>query len=449
MKDYDCSCDHFERSFQMQSFKEFAEFVLTNSQHNTQKDTRRVHIILDYPDLKWGDYYQYLATLTWFTGIGASNGGSKSCNLIFAKNLNEATLQANEYDYALVSYVGTFYNAPQINATKTIHYYFEKFCSSGLPCQGHILWHPDKQYGKLHLQSMFLNLKHWRKIGRPTFGSYTGRVMQPVISQLNVHDDYTPLWLKPSNKFVYVEKAEMAEYISRVLEDSKTILNFDRQRNTKFFTYPKRNTECKPLEFERNRTSNIIYAKNNEGFKKIKLVKKKFDVIYAPAGGFTAEYLYRELAHKDSKLVIYDNHEPSLLWKKQIYELAENADDIEKINKYFAKTYGCLIDRCEYKPKLNEENERIFPTKEWLRIIKKIKNYEFVKHDIVRDRLLDVDTNKKNYIHLSNIFSYMFLIHNMKIEKIHSKFQEYCRLSNSFIQGKNVFKDMVIVDNTR
>jgi len=436
----------------MRSFNEFAEFVLKNSKHNTQKDTRRVHIILDYPELEWGDYYQYLMTLTWFTGIGASNEGSKSCNLIFAKNLDEAVAQADEYDHALVSYVGTFYNAPHMNAIKTIHNYFEEFCSSGLPCQGHILWHPNKQYGKLHLQSMFLNLKHWRTIGRPTFGVYTGRVMLPEISRLNVHDDYTPLWLKPSNKFVNVEKAEMAEYISRVLEDNKNILNFDQQRNTKFFTYPKRNMKCEPLEFERNKNSNIIYARNNTIFRlykeKLPKFKNKFDVIYAPAAGYIAEFLYQELGHKDTELVIYDNNKPSLLWKERIYQLAENSDDINKINKYFAKTYNSVIDQCEYKPKLNEENEKIFSTQQWLDTIKKIKNHEFIQHDIVRDELFNVDANKKNYIHLSNIFSYMFLIHNMKIEDIHAQFQKYCQLPSSVIQGKNVFKDNILVDNT-
>jgi len=436
----------------MQSFEELANFILKNSKHNTQKETKKVHIILDYPKLQWSDYYQYLMTLTWITGIEWSKGGSKSCNLIFARTLDEAVNQAEDYDYAMISYIGIFYKSYEENSPETIHYFFDKFCKSRQPCKGHILWHPGNQYGRLHLQSMFLNLLHWRKIGKPKFGNYSGKVMLPEISKSNVHDDYTPHWIKPSNEYANVINAEMAEYISKVLEDGQTILNYDTvERNSKFFTYPERKIISEQLIIEQNRSSNIIYTKNNDGIFKIKYLKnlldEKFDVIYAPASGYVSEFLYKKLGHKDTKLVIYDNHVNSLSWKKMIYQLANNENDIEKINKHFATKYNCIIDTGSYKKDFVIENDKIFSTQDWLDTIKIIKNYEIIEFDLIQNKPFIVDKTKKNLIYMSNIFSYMFLYHKEKIENIHAKYLEYTLLPNTVICGTNVFKDKFLYKN--
>jgi hypothetical protein len=436
----------------MQSFEELADFILKNSKHNTQKETKRVHIILDYPKLTWGDYYQYLMTLTWITGIEWSKGGSKSCNLIFAKTLDEAVKQADEYDYAIVSYVGTFYKSYEKDAPETIHYFFDKFCKSQQPCKGHILWHPDNQYGRLHLQSMFLNLSHWRKIGKPSFGNYSGKVMLPEKSKSNVHDDYTPHWIKPSNEYTNVTNAEMAEYISKVLEDGQTILNYDTmERNSKFFTYPERKIVSEQLKTEQSRSSNIIYTENNDGIFKIhnvkNIYKEKFDVIYAPAAGYIAEFLYKNVGHKDTKLIIYDNHIHSLSWKKMIYQLANDVNDIERINKYFAKQYNCIIDTGSYKKNAVTENHKIFSKQDWLDTIKTIKNYDIIEFDLIKDKPFNIDKTKKNLIYMSNIFSYMFLYHKEKIENVHAKYLEYTLLPNTVIYGTNVFKDQFSYKN--
>jgi hypothetical protein len=272
--------------------------------------------------------------------------------------------------------------------------------------------------------------------------------MMPEISKSNVHDDYTPHWIKPSKNYVEVSEAPMAKYISRVLESGQTIFNYDMERKTKFFTYPERRKISMPLGREKKRDDNIIYAKNNDEIKDIKKYKgNKFDVIYAPASGFIAEYLYKEVGHDNTKLVIFDNHSYSLLWKKMIYNLANSEEDINKITQYFKEKYNCHIDNGKIKKNIVEQNEEIFSVTEWLTTIKTISNYEIIKYDVIKEQTFRIDKNKKNLIYLSNIFSYMFNYHKEKIEHLHKKFLEYAILPNSVIIGTNVFKDKIVAIN--
>lgn len=430
----------------MLTFDELATYILSNSNHNTRKETKRVHIILDYPKLKWGDYSEYLMTLTWFTGIGWSNGGSKGCNIIFAHTLDEAVSKADEYDHAMISYIGTFYNNYQNSPEDLIHYHFDRFCKSDHPCRGHILWHPNKQYGRLHLQSMFLNLKHWREIDRPTFGDYTGKVVVPELSRSNVHDDYTPHYLKPSPKTKLVVKAEMAQYISKVLESGKTILNYDRERSTKFFTYPHRATAddymCPALDFERARKSNIIYSVNNEKIP-TNISNTKFDIICAPASGNLSERLWRLYGHKDTKLIIFDNNSASIKWKERLYQLANKPSDINHITNNVAKLYDADIDDCSYKPELVKKQQDDYSDEQWIKDMAKVTSVEFITHNLVTDPTFDLPTDKSKLMYFSNIFAYNFLYHTSRLEDINNKFNEYLNIENCLVLGKSPFKDNI------
>lgn len=64
---------------------------------------------------------------------------------------------------------------------------------------GHILFREDDQYPYLHHQTYAVNVGLWRDMGRPEFGNKDrGPRTLPAVwrSQENIHDDYTPIWLK-------------------------------------------------------------------------------------------------------------------------------------------------------------------------------------------------------------------------------------------------------------
>jgi hypothetical protein len=426
----------------MQSFEEFGKYILENSSHNT-RDSKQVHIILDYPKIEWDDYAQYMATLTWYSGIG--KGKQRSCGpLIFAKDLDEAVQHVEKYDYAMVSYIGTFYYHWEMSRPETIHTYFDEFCESDKACRGHILWHEKNAYARLHQQCMFLNLNHWRKIGRPSFGKYSGPVIWPERSKSNVHDDYTPHWLRPPEdpQIKQVRSAEMAEYISKVIEDGQTIYNFDRERNTKFFCYPERR-HCEALDIERNKNANIVYTKNNEKYNNmIYKTNMKFDVIYAPASGFTAELLYHHYGHEDTEVVLFDVNKDSLNWKRMVYEFR----DLDAVERYYQRKEGVIVDNADYKPVVVEENEKIFPTDMIEETIEKIGNPKFILYDAITDPIskLEIDTDKVNLLYFSNIFCYHYMIHRHTIEKIHERWNEYLDIDNCIVAGKNAFREEVL-----
>lgn len=411
----------------MQSFKEFGEYIIAHSRHG-EVASDKVHVIINYPKIQWDDWAEYMATLTWFSGIPLNSGGSKNSHVVFAEDIDQGLAQCNQYKYAMVSYIGSFYYSDH---NENIFKYFDNFCESGRPCRGHILWHPDKQYGRLHPQTIFLNLTHWRSIGSPKFAPHTGRVMLPIRSKSNVHDDYTPHWIAPSDTYVNVEGAEHSEYISRVLEDGHTILNLDRERRTKFFCYPERR-HSSTLDAEKNRPSNIVYVKNNET---IPHFDRKFDVIYAPASGCISEQLFARHGHANTKLVIYDYNDDSIKWKKMLYTLR----DIDSVNRHFRRNVDCIVDDCSYKTIKQD-----FTDQQWMDAIDTIDSPTFLKYDILTGPF-DVDATKTNLIYLSNIFAYNYLIHKKGIAEVHDTFNKYLQLPNSTIYGKNIFKDSVIV----
>jgi len=412
----------------MESFKEFGEYVMSKG-HYGLIPSDRVHIIINYPKIKWDDWAEYMATLTWFSAVAVNSGGNHKSHLIFAETIDEALQKANDYNYAIISYIGSYY---ETSHEENIFKYFDEFCESGRTCRGHLLFHPNKQYGRLHPQTIFLNVKNWRELGRPTFGNYTGPVIDYERSDSNVHDDYTPHWVKASSQFKHVTYAEQAQFISSVLLSGETILNFDKQRSVKFFCYPERRYS-QQLENLKNRETNIVYTKNTEKLDQIK-TNKKFDVIYSPASGYTAEYLYKHYGHENTKLVIYDYNLDSLNWKKMVYYMS---DDLNKLNKYF-KDKGCIIDDCSYKPDLVKYNDSIFNEQDFINTTKQVKP-EFIQFDILEGPF-DIDKSKSNLIYLSNIFCYNFAIHRMSLTELENKFNEYLNLENTSIYGRNVFK---------
>jgi hypothetical protein len=209
----------------------------------------------------------------------------------------------------------------------------------------------------------------------------------------------------------------------------------DGERRTKFFCYPERRHSI-ALDSERNRNSNIVYARNNESYPDF---NAKFDVIYAPASGNIAEKLMDEFGHKSTQLIIYDYNEDSIKWKRLLY----NMQNIEKVNLHFKSKKDCILDDCSYKPDLLKQSLDKFSDEKWLQVIKQT-NPTIIKYDIINDGPFDVDPNKKNLIYLSNIFAYNFVIHTKKIKEIHEIFQSYLKLPNTTVYGKNVFKDTVL-----
>lgn len=109
--------------------------------------------------------------------------------------------------------------------------------------QGHI---PDRQEGyyELHDQCYIINLKTYKKLGYPAIGNFAyydaHEQIEPLRSEENIHDDYTPVWVKPGSTLrKYQHKWHGWNILSVAFKNNLPVLVFDENlRNNKKFYYP-------------------------------------------------------------------------------------------------------------------------------------------------------------------------------------------------------------------
>lgn len=441
----------------MESFRKLSSYIEEKANHN-QKLNKDVHVIIHYPQLDDGDFYEYLMTLTWQTGIPWNRGvDAKKHHVVFGETIDEALNKCEEYDYALISFVGTVFRRGQFAGDKTIWDYFDKWKDTDVPVKGHILWHPDREYGRLHPQTIFLDLNHWRKIGAPTFSAQECHVNIPERDPNNVHDDYTPWWIKPTNQVKVLSKPyEQAYFISSVLHSGKEIHNFTpAERSTKYFTYPQRKELSPPLVHDQNSTDDILYFRNNQLFSVIKkhmdkrVDKRPYDVIYSPASGNVGEFLWSEYGHEDTKLVFVDNHVPSIRFKEMCYlynsrpvTVKELERRLKIVQNVFPNTH---VDTCEYKPETYLANADVFSTNEWMNVMFNIKNVDVRKFDFIKSHLpISTHIHQRKLIYTSNIFSYWKQFHLYKLCELYEKFEYLTSLQNTTVLGNSPSRENIL-----
>lgn len=103
--------------------------------------------------------------------------------------------------------------------------------------------HLKKQWYGIHPQIFVINLEIYKKLGSPNFTSSNNEIklIKPERSVENVHDDYTPLYLKPSKEHENINKNLKLPfgwyYINKSLEHGYKVLNFDNfiRKNKDYF----------------------------------------------------------------------------------------------------------------------------------------------------------------------------------------------------------------------
>jgi hypothetical protein len=107
---------------------------------------------------------------------------------------------------------------------------------------------PLNGFYHLHPQTIFIDLKQWAEIGKPKFGGIEKltNTTLPLVERsiVNIHHDYTPTYLHPTNKIrEYTGKVnEGWNLISQVLLHGKKVGNFsDNIRKYKSHMYPEMN----------------------------------------------------------------------------------------------------------------------------------------------------------------------------------------------------------------
>jgi len=147
---------------------------------------------------------------------------------------------APDYDYAIVCRAGHEFINRQV--------FVEEIDKDNFFIMGHIL---DREmlnaYYELHTQCYIINLKTYKELGCPAIGRQSfhssHKQIQPLRSDENYHDDYTPLWVHPgSHEKSYEHKPHGWNILSIAFKHSLPVLVFNNTlRTSKKFNYESTN----------------------------------------------------------------------------------------------------------------------------------------------------------------------------------------------------------------
>lgn len=327
----------------------------------------------------------------------------------------------------------------------------------------HILDWGEKYY-ELHHQFILVNAKSWKKVGRPFFGSTTPSVdFLPIIerSEENFHDDYTPLWVKPSGKFKDTHHERQGwNFIKVAFENNLSILNWDKTiRNKRTYYYPESDSErfleCienkiydKNLNINQKRFLNLgvriddqIWALNSE---RINLVNDgdefkctDIDTIILPAAGLKPLSAFKQgVQGKEPSFIFYDFSKASLDWMAHLYgHTSENFEEIimsfeQKQKLRVFRTDSIISHTGQLIQQFHDSFKRSVdalggPEKfiEYLRLFRS-SEVKFIHIDLINNfyKLLPFFEGKKNIFSLSNIYCTDYSNAFVEKQLLHSSF---------------------------
>lgn len=244
-----------------------------------------------------------------------SNLHHKGLSLVQSENEDEMLHYAASqgYNHALVFTTGTeFINGDNFFTS------IEELVSTDYFIYGHIL-DRNAAYYELHHQCYLINIEKYKTLNMPGIGGVAlddnDTFIEPARSDDNLHDDYTPLWVKKGTSLKqYKHKLHGWNIINQGLEYGYSITAWaENIRQHKIHYYPE-NTKLF------NKNINQIYKKyrycqnsfihtNNTEDINIELAYKQ---IVTPASGSW----WKTIAQKDTKVILYDYNLQSIdYWK--------------------------------------------------------------------------------------------------------------------------------------
>ena len=160
----------------------------------------------------------------------------------------------NDYEHALFVKSGTMFT--DWRQWKNL---VDRYPHSGLI--GHLIWHPGTQ--------VYLNDQCWfMQLSKFTVEDFTIDTVShpvPARSSQNLHDDYTPLWIKPTDATIEYKAAEFGQgFIAKQLQSNKSVVNWNHvARELKFFLYDAK-IDLTQFQDYKSLAENQLWIFNNE-----------------------------------------------------------------------------------------------------------------------------------------------------------------------------------------
>lgn len=330
--------------------------------------------------------------------------------IIVKNNINDVLDEAltHNVDYCIVQSVGHIIK--DVSFFNFIEKWIEK---QDFFITGHIMDKNKKNlnnpagkegYYGLHKQCMLVNLKYYEKFDKPVFGDKNSGeefVVKALRHAKDIHDDYTPLSLKPTEELtICTPLVDGWNFINTSLANDLTVYNFHPKiRESKQYIYP--TTSAAELEHQLSWITNIVdYAPscvffwNTENYSDLKYIKPDpIDKLYAVAASFKPNMILNHFNFTDNcEVVYYDYSKPALAFKKML------------VKEWDGEDYPRFLDYAQRKYSISEtggnETQDLSRKQLWERELtwwgseKDIKNhwerYRTLKHSYVH---CDICTN--------------------------------------------------------
>ena len=195
-------------------------------------------------------------------------------------------------------------------------------------------------YYGLHKQCLLVNLDYYKKFDKPVYGSKKSSNEELVIKAKrhvrDIHDDYTPLSLMPTQETMSCTPiVDGWNFINTSLANGLTVYNFHPKiREQKQYVYP--NKSAAELQHQLSWINNIIsYAPmcvffwNTESYNDLKYIKndKPIDCLYSVAASFKPNYILNYFDfHESTEVIFYDYSKAALAFKKLLLQHWDGED---------------------------------------------------------------------------------------------------------------------------
>ncbi len=380
--------------------KEFDDFVSLWKEQTKDIKIRKEHshllFLVVWPSkVEWDFSVEKQCQTTTFMVSGGPTGASSGHDVQFCyRNEVNDLLKTCKHSHAMIVSVGVVFDmVNQVSSLTPVTPItdFYEFANSKELVTGHIIARPGEQ-AYFHYQHINLNVDMWKTLGSPDI---YGRYDMKSRSENNYHDDYTPHWAELDGwgkvqNFTYQERERKGFSYFRE-QDWKNLgsASEDDHYFSRFMT----------------RIQESFYMFNTEGLKK--LPEGKFDLIFSPTAGYSAE-VYVDRLDFSGDIIFYDYAQQNIDIKKTIVDMNMTKEELylfkKQTDRNFVDNTGnaaaterttSMGDHEELRTlqlKMSEEQDINY----WL--------MNLIEFDATR--LINTVRNRNVFFDASNIFSY-------------------------------------------
>ena len=322
---------------------------------------------------------------------------------------------AKDYTHAVVLSTGTeFINGDEFfnEVEKLVYGSYEFFLMGHVPDRG-------DGYYELHEQCYIINLNKYTKLGQPVVGEFAFYSphfqIDPMRSIDNIHDDYTPVWIKSGHMLKeFKHKWHGWNIISVALAAGECVEVFPESfRNNKKYYYPNYEPSFIPASTylygkQAVAGQTLFYPFNTEQLVDVEFEGPIGQLIIQASGLQWAKYLLK-YGYDNNTVVRFVDY--NLFALECMHEVVSNwkGKDYSTFVKNYANSRAGFVNKEGTQWLTFTGREQDITTEQWLDITSKVK-FEFRHEDLVLNKQLDVrtwvDNTPSTIIHLSHIFNY-------------------------------------------